>query len=592
MNKSERIISISIISILLVGIIIAIIYLNYNTKNNDQINIYRDSNTYEYSDYEDLYNLDECTKITLQGSSIKVDGNGVTVEKSIATITSAGVYYITGTLDNGCIIVNTTENVRIILDNANISYNNGPAIYVKEANKTIITLASESENSLTDGENYVFDNVEKQEPDATLFSKSDLVINGNGKLTINANYKDGIASKDGLKIVSGNIIITSKDNGIRAKDYIKIDNGDITINSNGDGIKITEDSDETKGYFYIDNGSLTITSTQDGIQAQTDLIINGGTINIKSGGGSNVKSSSEESSKGLKGVKSITINGGDILIDSLDDAIHSNGTITINNGEINISTGDDGIHSDLSIVINNGDIDIIKSYEGIESKDITIKDGNIKVISSDDGINASDSTVTTTQNNRGMNNSQNAKITIDGGYIVVDASGDGIDSNGSIYVNGGVIIVNGPTNSSNGALDYDNEFVMNDGTLIAVGSLGMTQTISNSSSVNCILVSYSTVQSENSLVSIQDEANGDILTFAPSKKYQLVVIATKKIESKKTYNIYSGGSYNGTNTDGYYQNGTYSGANKIYSVTINSIVTSVGSTGMKNNVQPNFSRIS
>ena len=49
-----------------------------------------------------------------------------------------------------------------------------------------------------------------------------------------------------------------------------------------------------------------------------------------------------------------------------------------------------------------------------------------------------------------------AKITITGGEIHVNASGDGLDSNGDIEISGGTVYVYGPTSSGNGSLDYEN----------------------------------------------------------------------------------------------------------------------------------------
>ena len=40
-------------------------------------------------------------------------------------------------------------------------------------------------------------------PTRPSFSKSDLVIRGSGSLTVNANFKNGIASKDSLTIENG-----------------------------------------------------------------------------------------------------------------------------------------------------------------------------------------------------------------------------------------------------------------------------------------------------------------------------------------------------------------------------------------------------
>ena len=55
----------------------------------------------------------------------------------------------------------------------------------------------------------------------------------------------------------------------------------------------------------------------------------------------------------------------------------------------------------------------------------------------------------------------------------VEADGDGIDINGAIEMTGGVVVVNGPTEQMNGALDHDASFNMTGGTIVATGSSGM-----------------------------------------------------------------------------------------------------------------------
>ena len=124
------------------------------------------------------------------------------------------------------------------------------------------------------------------EPNAAIFSKDDLKINGTGTLIVNANYNNGIASKDDLDIKNGDITINAVNNGLKGKDSIEIDNGTFMINSGGDAIKSDNTTDTTKGWITINNGTFNLTATGDGIQAETDLLINGGTFTIETGGGS------------------------------------------------------------------------------------------------------------------------------------------------------------------------------------------------------------------------------------------------------------------------------------------------------------------
>lgn len=559
---------------------------------------------------EELKDVD--TYIEL-GDSININGEGAKVENNKVTITSTGTYSISGELKDGQIVVSAGEEdkVQIQLNNANITSSNSAPIYVKSAKRVVIGLIDGTKNTITDGENYVFEDATTDEPNAAIFSKDDLTIIGTGSLVVNANYNNGITSKDDLKIEDGQIAVNSASDGLRGKDSIIILDGKITIDAKEDGMKSSNTEESEKGYIHIQGGILNIKSGQDGIQAETNAVISNGEINIVSGEGSenssskngswgnwvdnqssgmkppgkNNTSTTEEtnttSAKGIKATSNITISGGNINIDSSDDSIHSNDTIIIKGGNIKVSSGDDGVHADSKIEINGGDVDIAKSYEGIESQSITINDGNIKVVSSDDGINAGGgddaSSISGRPCENKFNSSSKCEIVINGGYTVVDARGDGIDANGSITITGGTTIVNGPANNGNGALDYDKSCDISGGILIAAGSAGMAQSPSSTSSQNSVNVALPSQQA-NTIIHIEDEKGNEVITFAPSKQYQSVVVSSSKLKTGSTYKVSYGGTSTGELKDGLYTSGKYSGGTKSTSFKVSESVTNIGSS--------------
>jgi hypothetical protein len=294
--------------------------------------------------------------ILLNGNSIHVEGEGVSVDGSRATITSAGDYSLSGSLVDGQIIVDTQDKalVRLILNGVDISNSTSSAIYIKSAKETIIILADGTRNTLSDAGAYVFEDTQADEPNAALFSTSDLTIYGNGSLSVIGNTNDGIASKDGLILAGGEITVVALDDGIRGKDYLVIKSGAITVNAQGDGLKSDNAQDSTLGFISIEAGQINITAEGDAIEAETDVAIADGEFTIISGGGSQARLDQDTSGKGIKAAVSVTIDGGSFNIDAADDAIHSNGSIGINGGDFVISTGDDGLHADDSLTINGG----------------------------------------------------------------------------------------------------------------------------------------------------------------------------------------------------------------------------------------------
>lgn len=587
--KSKTPILISII--LIIGAAIAAFAINsyYSNKKTEGSNFVKIDTA--STDIEVEYDAQELTgewsdytaKITLDDSKVAIEGIGVTNNNNSIIIKSAGTYYVTGNTSDGNIMIeaNKDDNVQLVLDNCLITSTTTAPINAIQAEKLTITLAENSENTITDGSSYTeFSDTENSEPDGAIFAKTNLVINGKGKLVVEANYSDGIVSKDYIKIINANIEVNSADDAIKGKDYVATNNANIKINAKGDGIKSTNAEDTSLGYVVIEGGILNIEAEADGIQAETVLNISSNPkINIitsrevtslnnnqnfgrlgefkhgrKMEGFSNFVTSTEDlgSSKALKAGAEITIDSGNIEIESTDDSIHSNGIIVINDATIKASSGDDGIHADTNIVINAGDIDITKCYEGIESSYIEINGGTISVVASDDGINIGGGNDSSAMGGRPGQNSfssvedLNKKLVINNGNIMVDATGDGLDSNGSIQINGGNIVVAGPISSGNGPLDYELKCEVNGGNVIIYGSNGMWQNPSNSSKQYCL--TYEVSGKTGDEVVLKDNFSNQITTFEIVKPYRAITISNKNIQKGKTYTIYINGNSAGSLT--------------------------------------------
>ncbi|MBP8241388.1 MAG: carbohydrate-binding domain-containing protein [Thermoflexales bacterium] len=523
------------------------------------------------------------TTLTLNGNAIAVEGTGVTVAGAKATITAAGTYRLSGTLSDGQIVVDAQDMgvVRLVLNGVDIRSSRGAAIQFVNAKEAVIVLADKTVNTLSDAKVYTFDKAGDTEPNAALFSKVDLTIAGAGALTVNANYNDGIASKDGLIIAGGAITVKAADDGIRGKDYLVIRKASLTVTAQGDGLKSDDEEDAARGYILIESGTLAITAQGDAIAAQTDVLIQDGTFSLVSGGGSAAKIAADASAKAIKGNASVIIDGGTFTINAADDGVHSNASIVINGGAYTIATGDDGLHADASLTVNGGDINITRSYEGIESQVITLNGGDIQLVSSDDGVNVAGGTSAAAGARPGAATAAYTGknfLYVRGGRIVVDAGGDGIDVNGAVEMSGGVVIVNGPVEQMNGAVDYDGYFKMTGGFLVAAGSAGMAQT--PGAGQNSALIYLNATQPAGTLFHIRNSAGETILTFAPSKPYQSVAFSSPSLVKGATYQIFLGGSASGTAQNGLYPDGGYSPAGAAYaSFTVSSAVTTVGSGG-------------
>ncbi|MEN6478537.1 MAG: carbohydrate-binding domain-containing protein [Anaerolineales bacterium] len=550
------------------------------------------------------------TTITFTGDAATVSGEGAEADGALVTIEAAGTYALSGAASDGQVIVDTKDDapVVLVLSGLDLTCANSAPLYVRKADEVVVLLAADSDNRLTDGAEYVLDDVEDGEPNAALFSKADLTIAGEGALTVVASYNDGIASKDGLDIAGGVLQVTAVGDGLRGRDYLRVSGAQITVDAGKDGLKSTNDEDAALGYVLIEDGVLDITAAEDGIQAETDLTVAGGNLQLTTGGGSanastqrgqpgntwgawpagpqaadTAATSDDASAKGLKAGVDLAIRGGTIYIDSSDDAVHANGAIALSGGELTLFSGDDGVHADVSLTITGGRLDLGQSYEGLESAEIVISGGELRLVASDDGINVSGGADGSSLGGRpGQNRfaaSANQRLEIDGGYIWVDAAGDGLDANGSILMTAGTVLVNGPTDNGNGALDYAGGFQITGGVLVAVGSVGMAQAPDTSSTQCAVMITLPQVQAAGTPLQLTAEDGSAVLTYVPGKEYQSVVFSSPELQQGQTYTVWTGGTVSGEGVDGLYADGVLTGATAQSSFTIEGIITGGGMMG-------------
>jgi hypothetical protein len=299
----------------------------------------------------------------------------------------------------------------------------------------------------------------------------------------------------------------------------------------------------------------------------------------------------------------MTISSGTFTIDSADDSLHANDTINIAGGTITASSGDDGIHADHELTISDGTISIEESYEGLEASVITIAGGTTHVVASDDGINAgggSDTDETTGQFGQdsfgggpggGDTADDSKQITITGGTLVIDAEGDGLDSNGNVTMSDGVVIVNGPTTGGNGALDYNGTFELTGGVLLAAGTTDMAMNVSGGSQQS-IGISFDQTQSAETLVTLKDSQGQTILSYAPSKSYQHVVLSSPDL-TDSSYTLVSGGTNDAQAVSGYYAGGTLSDGTELGTLSVTDTIanlTQSGATATTNQMGGGFGR--
>lgn len=347
-------------------------------------------NVESHADANDAdYDAADAVAIKLADGASAADSAAVSIKGDVITISAPGTYVLSGSLSNGQIVVNSTDEgkVKLVLDGAEITNTSGSAVVITEADEAVLILADGSSNSVTDGKGY--DTTATDAPDAAIFSMADLTIGGTGSLQVSGNTGDGIASKDGLVILNGKISVTAADDALRGKDYLIVADGTIEATATEDGLKSNNEDDDTVGYIAIQGGTVTVKAGDDGLHAEGDLSITGGNLTVA------------ESVEAIEGAN-IIITGGAVDATSSDDGLNATSGTTS-------SEGGGGMQSDGSL--------------------LSIGGGTVLVNAEGDGLDS------------------NGALEVSGGTTVVSGPTNGgngsLDSNGGITVTGGTLVAAG-----------------------------------------------------------------------------------------------------------------------------------------------------
>jgi putative lipoprotein len=506
--------------------------------------------------------------------------DGVTVEDGTLTITKAGTYKLSGEYQ-GQIKVETADSnaVRLVLDNANITNSSGAALNVVNADEVILYSASGTTNTISDGADYTATG--EDDPDAVVYSKADLTIAGEGTLKVKGNHEDGIHTSDGLVIASGTLEVNAANTGIKGKDYVDILGGTINVTAQQDGIKSTNDTDEGQGWTRLSNGTVTVNAGDDGFKASRVVEISGGSLTV------------EQSDEGIE-AQYINVSGGDVNVTSADDGM--NASLKTSDSE---STDSSANTSDAANQQQNNQQQ--GSLPGGQQSETSNQQqqgtgqppqGQPPAMSgtSQDGMSQNGTSGTAQQQNNTQNQgnqnmgqppampggnaqdgtSQNgttgtgqqgmgqppqggmpgggggtfevidAAINVSGGNITVNAEGDGIDSNGVTTLSGGTLIVNGPSQGGNAALDTNGDLLLNGATVLSGSTADMFEAPSTNSTSGYLKLTNSSGFEQGSTVQVADSSGKVVANYKVTKSnVQLVLVSSSSIVKGQSYTVYT-----------------------------------------------------
>ncbi len=522
------------------------------------------------------YSEAEAAVLAFSDSGVTTKGltGGYSVEGTAVTVSEAGTYVFSGNCADGSITVKKgTTGVKLVLNGLNLTSTSavtGP-ILCKASTETEIVAEAGTVNSLTDSaantEEKAVVKVNKQ---------STMVLSGTGTLNINGMCKNGVkgGAQTDITVKEQNLFIKSVDNGLASDNTVTVESGKLTIDAGGDGIKSSPDrvddagnADDTisLGDIILEGGEVNITAAADGIQGDNSVTISGGSYQITTNGGyTTTLAEDADSCKGIKSDSNLTIRDGEFVINSADDALHSNEYINILGGTFDIQTGDDGMHADTSLIVGSEeeasqiDIAIRNCYEGLEAGTVYVNSGNIHVTSSDDGVNAAGGNDGSGNNGRpgdGFNpggggpgggrpggmggrlgESSQYAIYINGGTLYVKAAGDGLDSNGELYISGGNIIVYGAAaggpGSDNFPFDHDGSFAITGGYIFGAGSSQMEEGVQ--SSTQGYVVNRS-AYNQGTVINVEDSQGTVLFTETLAERVNYMMYSSPEMTTSGSY---------------------------------------------------------
>ena len=382
--------------------------MNFQGSNPTSLNINLSNDNYSFPinafdsitfDLQNPAQLGDTVMVNYNGSTATVQNPFpssvfVTTSGAKVTISSIGtsniVYCLSGTAEPGRFEIESTATPTIVLNGVSLTNPTGKALDLTCEDGIILKLADGTENQLCDGT--------ESDKKAALMCNNDLLVQGNGTLTVTGLVQHAAKVKGQLNMTSGTIVVASSvTDGIHAEGLL-VQGGNINVLSCGDDA-LTSELDA-----YIYGGNITITSSSDSINAisiDSTLVVNGGTIDINITG---------NDAKCIKADKELTINGGTFILNHSGDVSK-------------------GIKSNQTITITDGDFTIVSSGSTVLE---TINGQNVPsyctAIKGDTDINISGGTFNITlptSNHGGKSISADGNMTISGGTFDILTQGDG-----------------------------------------------------------------------------------------------------------------------------------------------------------------------
>jgi len=321
-------------------------------------------------------------------SEVSITANGENVSVMIPLSSNEEYSFVlSGTTSNGSLRFDGNVRKKLYLNGVNITSSKRPAINNQGNRHLLVHLVNGTQNYLTDSPNY--ETPGKEDAKGTFFSEGKLDFEGSGSLEVRAKYRHAIVVDEDFEMNNGKIIVSEAVNdGIHANDKIKVKGGILNVTSAGDAIQSEQDSIKIVGGkiiakttgvkshgitsekpISISGDAIIQISVLDegskGIRSRDYVEFDGGKTSIKTKGNRNIDNSATppdtSTAAGIKSDTDLLIKGGELTIKSLGDkakGINTDRDATIKAGNINVEADDDGIKVKGKLRIEGGTVNI------------------------------------------------------------------------------------------------------------------------------------------------------------------------------------------------------------------------------------------
>ncbi|MDO5103930.1 MAG: carbohydrate-binding domain-containing protein [Lautropia sp.] len=342
--------------------------------------------------------------VTLDGQpalTITRDANGLTLN---STVTGAArlAYRFSGTGTTPVTLFSQTD-YKLVLDNAALNSPDGPALNLPSTSTAFIELQGTSTLSdTTQWRARTGPDGKALDMKATLFAEGPLVFRGTGSLSIDAKGRHALASDSHLRLSSGKLTLkAAARDGIRAGHAFIMDGGTLDIEAQaGKGIKVDGEENANQpalGFVTINGGALSIKSHDKAMTASWEaeddaktptladdpdprITINGGTLKIQTTGpvrndSDDPKDPDAPSPEGIEAKSVLSIKGGELQLDTMDDAFNAGTHFEMTDGRVHAhSRHNDAIDSNGTIAIRGGIL--VATSQGPEPEGAIDSDGS------------------------------------------------------------------------------------------------------------------------------------------------------------------------------------------------------------------------